>query len=405
MALSDSGRAIGAVTRLVREHLIRRGFSVSIGKPEQAALTDTTAKLNLFLYETGADPSLRNVQLQDDQPAPLWLVLKYLITAFDDTESSDSAAAHELLGRGLSALHEMNFLRLDAAVATDVRLALENNPDALKVTFDEAPADLISKIMQGTDEKYRLSAAFQVRPVMIVPGEPPAFSQLVGVDYTAAPPAIIGRDGVGLAVLASLGPRLERVDPPAFEPGAMLTITGDDLHISGLECWLGSAQLSIVGQQPDRLRVRAEGQQVSGMTEPPVAAGRTISAGEHALVVRQLMPNQRYRGSNLLAGRLRPVVTAATVNGAGSLIVDGTLLGTWDDDLLVAILQNGSVVRVFETGLPPPPPSAPRTVVPSLDQHTLTIADAAGALGTGTYQVTVRVNGQQARLSPAITVS
>jgi hypothetical protein len=405
MALSDSGRAIGAVTRLLREHLIRRGFGVSIGKPEQAALTDTAAKVNLFLYETGVDPSLRNVQLQPDQPAPLWLVLKYLITAFDDAESSDSAAAHELLGRGLAALHELNFLRLDAAVATDVRLALENNPDALKVTFDDAPADLISKIMQGTDEKYRLSAAFQVRPVMIVPNEPPAFPQLVGVDYTAAPPAIIGRDGVGLAVLASLGPRLERLEPAAFEPGATLTITGDDLHLSGLECWLGSAQLSIVGQQPDRLTVRAEGPQLSGMAEPPIAAGQTISAGEHALVVRQLMPNQRYRASNLLAARLRPVVASASVDGTGSLVVSGTLLGTWDDDLLVAVLQNGSVVRVFETGLEPPPPPAVRTVVPSADQHTLAVADAAAALGPGTYQVTLRVNGQQARLSPSVTVS
>ena len=61
MALADSGRAIGAVTRLLREHLVRRGFAVSIGKPEDAADTNTTAKLNLFLYETTFDASLRNV--------------------------------------------------------------------------------------------------------------------------------------------------------------------------------------------------------------------------------------------------------------------------------------------------------------------------------------------------------
>src|SRR5678815_3222743 len=86
MALADSGRAIGAVTRLLREHLVRRGFAVSIGKPEDAADTNTTAKLNLFLYETTFDASLRNVSLQYSQP-PLWLALKYLLTAFDDGES------------------------------------------------------------------------------------------------------------------------------------------------------------------------------------------------------------------------------------------------------------------------------------------------------------------------------
>ena len=41
MALADSGTAIGAVTRLLQDHLIRRGFEVSIGKPEDAADTDT----------------------------------------------------------------------------------------------------------------------------------------------------------------------------------------------------------------------------------------------------------------------------------------------------------------------------------------------------------------------------
>jgi hypothetical protein len=58
MALADSGRAIGAVTRLLRDHLIRRGFEVSVGKPETATDLNTNAKLNLFLYETAFDPTL-----------------------------------------------------------------------------------------------------------------------------------------------------------------------------------------------------------------------------------------------------------------------------------------------------------------------------------------------------------
>ena len=404
MALADSGRAIGAVTKLLREHLMRRGFVVSVGKPEDAALNDTSAKLNLFLYEARFDPSLRNVALDDRRPAPLWLALKYLLTAFDDAESSDSADAHEVLGRGLSVLQELSVMRLDALVAGDVRLALENNPEALKLTFDETPADLLSKVMQGTDEKYRLSVAFEVRPVMIVPGEPPGYSLLVGVDYTQTPPAEIGEDGIGLAVLASMGPRLASVEPAVFEPGDTVTVLGEELHLANLECLLGSVPLAVVAQRTDRLAVRIEGQVPGGASEGPIAGGGALSAGEHALVVRQLMPNDRYRGSNLQVARLRPVVSSAVLDGAGTLSVSGLLLGTWSDDVLVALHRDGAVARVFEPGPPPPAVPAARTVVPGAGQKSLTISGVPGSVAAGRYQVIVRVNGQQARLSPAITV-
>ena len=171
---------IGAVTRLLQDHLIRRGFDVSVGKPEEAAQANTNAKLNLFLYETGFDPHLRNVELRHGEPPPLWLILKYLLTAFDAGENSDSADAHELLGRGIAALHELSLLRLVPPVIPSVQAALQDNPEPLKLSFDETTAELISKIMQGTDERYRLSMAFQVRPVMIVPASPSHSTLLVG---------------------------------------------------------------------------------------------------------------------------------------------------------------------------------------------------------------------------------
>jgi hypothetical protein len=405
MTLSDSGRAIGAVTKLLREHLTRRGFAVAIGKPEVAANTDTNAKLNLFLFETSFDASMRNTDLQAGVPTPLWLTLKYLLTGFDDGEASDSAGAHEMLGRGLSALQELNFLALDALVASDVRLALENNPEPLKLTFHETPADLLSKIMQGTDEKYRLSVAFEVRPVMIVPAETPSFPLLVGVDYTNRPePKVIGKDGIGLATLASLGPRLTSVRPASFDVDEVIAIEGEDLHLSGLECWLGGAQLSIIGQRPDRLSLRAEGEVHAPSTVGPIAAGGSISAGEHPLVVRQLMPNLRYRSSNLLVGRLRPVVKTATLAGGGQLTISGTLLGTWDDDLVVALLRDGAVARMYEAGPPPPTIPATLTVVPDAAQKTLIVDGVGGEMAAGQYQVLVRVNGRQARSSPTITV-
>src|SRR5262249_30725262 len=159
-------------------------------------------------------------------------------TAFDDKENSDSAAAHELLGRGVAALHELNFLALDALVNLSVRLALENNPEPLKLTFDETTADLLSKVMQGNDERYRLSVAFQARPVMIAPKVEPHSALLVGVDYTTTPEAIIGEDGIAIDVQASMGARLDRVVPGCFEAGERIELFGSDLNGSDLEAVL-----------------------------------------------------------------------------------------------------------------------------------------------------------------------
>ena len=386
MSLADSGRAIGAVTRLVQDHLIRRGFEVSVGKPEDAADSNTNAKLNLFLYETGFDGGLRNVPLRPNEPEPLWLVLKYLLTAFDTNENSDTPDAHELLGRGLSALHELNFLALDALVAPGVRLALENNPEPLKLTFEETTADLISKIMQGTDERYRLSVAFQMRPVMIVPGSQPRHSLLVGVDYTTAPETIIGERGVNIDVEPTLGPALSRVEPTRFEAGAEIQIFGDDLNGANLEAVLGDTVLTITERRPDRLTVTAE-----GSPGTPIAAGTALSAGEHPLVVRRRLSPTRARSSNLVAARLLPTVSSAALV-AGNLSLTGFLLGTDSDDIVVALYQDGRTVRLFDV------------VTPSVNQQTLDVPGVGAAVPSGTYRIVLLVNGQQAKASPAVVV-
>jgi hypothetical protein len=388
MALSDSATAIGAVTRLLQDHLIRRGFDVAVGKPEDAADNDTTAKLNLFLYELGFDAHMRNLPVRAGEQPPLWLVLKYLVTAFDSLEDSDSPAAHDMLGRALSALQDLNFLPLDSLVAPGVRLALENNPEPLKVTFDDSTVDLLSKIMQGQGERYRMSMAFQVRPVMIVPGALPRGSLLVGVDYTTAPETIIGPDGVRLDVIPSMGARLHRVEPERFEAGATLTIFGDDVAGNEMEAVLGDVMLTIVSRRVDRIEVIAEGNPGT-----PIASGTTVSAGELPLVVRRRLSPTRTRTSNLLAARLLPTVTGAALVG-GNLQLQGLLLGRETDDVMVLFYRetDGATVHVFDT------------VVTSANQTTLTVNGAAAAVPAGTYRAILNVNNQQAKSSPAVVV-
>src|SRR5574341_859854 len=209
MALSDSLEAIGAVTDLLQTQVqAATKVTVDVGRPETAA-GGSGRKLNLFLYRLGHDGSLRNVTLDEGQDAPLWLTLHYLLTAFEDKDS-DSVKAHRLLGRGIAALHGLNFPRPDSTI-----LALAKNPEPLKITFDEADVETLSKIMQGSDEKYRVSAAFQVRPVMIVPASVPSYAPLV---------TSVGPLNQGPEVIPTLGARLESVEPDSFESGATLTL-------------------------------------------------------------------------------------------------------------------------------------------------------------------------------------
>jgi hypothetical protein len=393
MAAADSSRAIGAVTLLLRDHLIRRGFSiVNIGKPEDAAQANTLAKLNLFLYEVAFDPQLRNVELRRGEPPPLWLILKYLLTAFDDGERSDSAAAHEMLGRAIAALQELSLLRLVAPVIPSVQEALQDNPEPLKLSFDEATAELLSKIMQGTDERYRLSMAFQVRPVMIVPESPSTSSLLVGIDYSTVPQTVIGEAGVVIDAIPSMGPTLDGVEPAAFEAGAAIELFGDDLHGADIEVVLGDQVLTIVEQRPDRLRVTVEG------TPPaPIASGTTLSAGEHALVVRRRLSPTRVRSSPVRLARLLPAVTGASLFGA-DLQITGSLLGRGPlqaetDDVVVGLFRDGRTVRLFDV------------VGDASTQNLLTVPGVAGAgLEAGDYLVIVKVNNQQARFSPRVTL-
>lgn len=392
MAAADTARSIGAVTRLLRDHLIRRGFEVSVGRPEAAAENNTIAKLNLFLYEVAFDAQLRNVELRRGDPPPLWLAIKFLLTAFDDGENSDSADAHELLGRGIAALQELTLLRLQPPVLPVVQAALQDNPETLKLSFDEASAELLSKVMQGSDDHYRLSMAFSVRPVMIIPAAPSRSSLLVGIDYTTAPQTVIGRDGVVIDVVPSLGPTLERVDPAAFEAGDAIEVVGGDLHGQGIEVVLGDQVLDITARRPDRLAVTVE-----SSPGTPIADGGTLSAGEHGLSVQRRLSATRVRTGGVQLVRLLPTVTGATLVG-DDLQISGRLLGRGPlqdrtDDVVVALFRDGATRRLFDT------------VADTSTQNLLVVPGVASAgLPAGSYLVIVKVNNQQARVSPVVVL-
>ncbi|MCP4117237.1 MAG: DUF4255 domain-containing protein [Desulfobacteraceae bacterium] len=408
MALSDTGKAMGKVTQLLVDRLgIKTGLTVAEGRPEPPSTGTSDHQLNLFLYEASFDPSLRNVALEPGQPEPLWLVLHYLLTAFDGDGNSDTIGAHENMGVGIRALQELNFLSLESPVDPDILRSLGENPEPLKITFDEIPSDSLSKLMQGADEKYRFSMGFQVRPVMIATGQPPSYSLLVGVDYTQTPREIIGEEGIDIQVIPSLGPRITRISPARFELHDTLTLFGTDLHLSGLSVRLGSRVLPVTGQWPDRVECSVNGD---------LAAGGVISAGSNPVSVVRTLPTGRMRSSNLLVGDLLPSLSGAEVDTAsfalaspppaaarvfGNIDLFGRLLAGEDDDILVALYRDGQVVKMmdeefnFTLAQPPSPP------VPPWARIRLEMKEA-DAVPPGRYRIILRVNGQQAKNSPEV---
>ncbi len=396
MALAKTVKAIGAVTAAIAQRLgTRTGLDITVGRPEPDA-NAAGKRLNIFLYEAHFDPNLKNVSLDEGQRPPLWLVLKYLLTAFDDLKNSDSVQAYEYLGQGIGALQELSVLPLTPGLPASIVDALSDNPEDLKLTFEETPTDLLSKVMQGADEKYRLSVGFQVRPVMIAAAELPTYSLLVGVDYTTTPVTKIGEQGIHIPVLPSLGPTITEVSPAGFALGDAVTIYGTDLHLSNLSVSLGPVELPGTMQQPEQLQF---------VVRENIANGGTISAGSLPLSVGQLLSTGRRRASNLLVAHLLPTLNAAVVGpppdvaSVATIDVSGKLLGAQDmDDFYLALFKDGATVRLLDdatdTSLANAPQTQKRFVLKKTD-----------AVLPGPYLVLYRVNGQQAQQGIGITLT
>ena len=372
MPLAQSRTAIGAVGELLRSQLTARttAGSVDVGRPEVAAAA-AGPKFNLFLYQIELDAFLRNQPLDEGQDTPLWLVLRYLITAYDDGRESDSVAAHALLGEGMLALQELNFL--DPTVP-----ALADNPQRLAITFDNADVDLLSKLMQGTDERYRVSAAFQVRPVLIAPSEPPSYAPLVA---TVGPP---GNEGID--VIPSLGPVLTRVEPEQFQAGDTITVYGEELS-SAIEALCIGDQCYGITAAP------------TGSVQTVVPADTQLSPGSHTLVVVRTSAGGRRIVSNAVLGTLMPTlqnavpgVLTADMSGnlSGSITLTGARLGGLDDTIFVAFYRDGAIQLLLEG-------------MGVAAQNTLTVTVAVDdAIPPGSYRILLRVNGAQAPTMPEV---
>jgi hypothetical protein len=397
MPLAATSGAIGAVSQLLRDHLmaeIPTLGDVTVGRP-QAAAGGANLRFNLFLYEVQFDAHLKNIALEEDGPPPLWLSLRYLLTAFDASGESDTIDAHGLLGAGVRSLQAVNFSPRPGVVSPE----LDDSPDMLKLGFEEASVELLSRIMQGSDEQYRCSVGFHVRPLMIAPPEPPRAALLVGVDYSAGGVPITPQAAVHVPVIPSLGPRLASISPEKFEAGATLFIRGTDLVSPDVSIEFHGAALTVVQRRPDGVEVSAPAALNSGLL---------TSAGSWPVVAVRLLPGGRRRSSNPLLAGLRPILSTATTGPDfldpvtnilyRTVNLGGRLLGTDTDDVVAALLRGGLTHGPYDRLV------APAVAPPVAQSQRQLQIPALPALPAGPYRLILRVNGEQARNSPIVNL-
>jgi len=394
MALSDTGTAIGSVSRLLKDSLTNALTNtalqpqVSVSRPEPGnGGNPQGARVNLFLYEVQLDASLRNVPIAPGRPAPLWLVLRYLLTAFDDNGESDTETAHDVLGLAMQVLLGMNE---SGALEQISDLSLIDNPEPLKVTFDEGAPDLLSRLMQGPDDRFRMSVPFQIRPVLVANSEPPSSMKLVGINYLTD--TTIGLAGVKNVLLPSMGPRIDSVTPPQVEPGDVLTVTGTGLGADQLAVQFGSATLAVTMQQGGRLQCK-----VSGAGLNPAS----ISAGSQPVTVTQTIAKGKRLSSNTLAAMLLPVVTGVAAGGLqtvsatdqdvyGTISLTGQFLGRAGDFLELGLLDQNGVAVIIDR-------RDPAFVAPADQSAQQMLMHPEDAVPPGAYTAVFRVNGAQAK--------
>ncbi len=337
---------------------------------------------------------MRSVALDAGQVPPLWLVLRFLLTAFDSGGKSDTVAAHRVLGAGLGALQALAYLPLEGVSADDLA-ALSPNPEPLKISTLETNSELLSGLFGGSEDRYRLSTAFELRPVMIAPLAPAAYGLLVGIDYDAD--TVLGEQAVAITVGPGLQPTIEQTVPSSAAIGENIRIYGEGMR-ADLIADLEGVELP--------LTTTAEGTMQLGLDSLELTGDR-ISAGSRSLRVVRQLPSGRRRSSRPVVLDLQPTVSGVVVSDVTALVasdptspltatltIDGALLGGADDDVFVALYRDGALGSFDELSeLPGPAQTRRRLVMPE-----------SKALPAGSYRLILRVNGVQARQSPEIVL-
>jgi hypothetical protein len=139
--------------------------------------------VNLYLYRVTESPAARNQAWRGDRQTPagtapaLSLVLSYLLTPFapelEDANAATGDDAHKYLGVAMKTLHENPVLTRTHIPGFDADAVLpdyfRDSYETLGIALQQLTIDELSKIAAPTTHPFRLSVAYEVSLVQLVP--------------------------------------------------------------------------------------------------------------------------------------------------------------------------------------------------------------------------------------------
>lgn len=239
----SNARAIAAATATLRNLLLAQvpkrdtelsDLQVTTQPPDLArnSNNNTSAQLNLFLYQTVINGAWRNLDMPrqvrpgETGAPPLPLNLHYLITAYGRGASDNDTVSHRVLGGAMSVLHDHPALGRDEIASSLLHNELLDNDlgeqfERLKITPLPLGIEEMSKLWMVFQTNYRISAAYEVTVVLIDSRLP----------VKAALPVLKrGEDDRGVTSVAGVPPSLDEIRPPQSQQAARL---GEDIAIAG----------------------------------------------------------------------------------------------------------------------------------------------------------------------------
>jgi hypothetical protein len=323
----SNSQAIAAVTAtlqaILQQNLIVESdltdATVTIQPLDKARGSNTNNQLNLFLYMV-----VRNAAwVTADMPRqvlpgeigfpPLPLNLYYLMTAFGRDDDTTQPFGHELLGKGMSILHDHAILTpSDITAATQTLLPdndLAQQLERLRITLHPLSIDELAKLWTGFSMQYRLSAAYEVAVTLISSTKP-----------TRTPLPVLRRGVDAQANLIAPVPTLLSLAPPNQQPSAHLndivTLTGVDFNGTNIGVQFNHALWTTpteVAPQPGGTSTSLSVQIPNVTTDWP--------AGFYTVAVLVQRPGETFRRTtNALSMTLAPTISIAPASAPAGAI-------------------------------------------------------------------------------------
>jgi hypothetical protein len=274
--------AINDVTRgirmLLHSQLVRVSASAIVSLLPPGDALPQVSGVNLYLYRVSESPFTKNRPWPGDRTTPpsdqpaLGLQLHYLLTPLgtppNDASFGEGDDAHTMLGLAMLTLREHPVLNdahlpalpaaggLNATPGFDADAVLPgyllNSFEKIKMMLSPIDVEDLSKIWATINQPYRLSIAYEISLVEIVPTPPPPVQG-----------GIVLRTGLDVFLLQA--PRIDGINPAV---GALLHVDNTGA-LRANSIVIGGSGLSSPGQTPI---VTVGGQPVSTQPSSPPAA-------------------------------------------------------------------------------------------------------------------------------------